>query len=63
MTVIVTVAPAMLMVAPSGMETEYVRGSSPSSSADVMLIGMFAAELRVRNAVMPESFRQRSTSG
>ena len=28
-----------------------------------MLTGMLAAELRVRNAVMPESFKQRSTSG
>ena len=52
-TEIVTAAPAILMVAPSGMETEYVSLSSPRSSQSVMFTGMFAAELLVKKAVMP----------
>ena len=63
MIVIVTAAPSMLMVAPSGMETEYISRSSPSFSHSPRLTGMLAAELRVKNAVSPLSRRQRNTSG
>ena len=63
MMVMVMAAPSMLMVAPSGMETEYISLSRPSFSHRAMLTGMFAAELRVKNAVRPDSFRQRKTSG
>ena len=63
MMVMVMAAPSMLMVAPSGMETEYISLSRPSFSHRVMLTGMFAAELRVKKAVRPDSRRQRKTSG
>ncbi|MNN67630.1 hypothetical protein D3C81_1832730 [compost metagenome] len=57
-TEIVTAAPAILIVAPNGMDTEYVSLSSFISSHKLMLTGMLAAELRVKNAVIPLSFRQ-----
>ena len=63
MTVMVTAAPSMLMVAPSGMETEYISRSRPSLSHSPMLIGIFAAELLVKNAVTPDSLRHLKTSG
>ena len=62
-TVIVMAAPSMLIVAPSGMETEYISSSSPSFLQSSMLTGLFAAEPRVKKAVMPLSFKQRRTSG
>jgi len=62
-TVIVMAAPAMLMVAPSGMEIEYVSSWRPRRLASSRLIGMLAAELRVKNAVTALSRRQVNTSG
>ena len=59
MMVMVMAAPFMLMVAPSGMDTEYMSLSSPSFSHNCMLTGMFAAEERVKNAVRPDSLKQR----
>ena len=55
MMVIVMAAPFILMVAPSGMDTEYMSLSNPSFSHNCMLTGMFAAELRVKHAVRPDS--------
>ena len=63
MMVMVIAAPSILMVAPRGMETEYISLSRPSFSHRAMLTGMLAAELRVKKAVRPDSFRQRNTSG
>ena len=63
MTVIVIAAPSMLMVAPSGMVTEYVSLSSPISAQASILIGMCAAELRVKNAVMALFFKHLKISG
>ena len=63
MMVMVMAAPSMLMVAPSGMETEYMSLSRPSFSHRAMFTGMLAAELRVKKAVRPDSRRQRNTSG
>ena len=61
--VMVMAAPSILMVAPSGMETEYISLSSPSFSHRSIFTGMLAAELRVKKAVRPDSRRQRNTSG
>ena len=63
MMVMVIAAPSILMVAPRGMETEYISLSRPSFSHRAMLTGMLAAELRVKKAVRPDSFRQRNTRG
>ena len=63
MMVMVMAAPFMLMVAPNGMDTEYMSLSRPSFSHSCMLTGMFAAEERVKNAVRPDSLKQRYTSG
>ncbi len=63
MMVMVIAAPFMLMVAPSGMDTEYMSLSRPSFSHSCMFTGMFAAEERVKNAVSPDSLKQRYTSG
>ncbi len=63
MMVMVMAAPSMLMVAPSGMETEYISLSSPSFSHKAIFTGIFAAELRVKKAVRPDSRRQQKTSG
>ncbi len=62
-TVMVMAAPFILMVAPKGMETEYRSRSSPRSSHSSMFTGMLAAELLVKKAVIPLSFRHLSTSG
>ena len=62
-TEMVMAAPAMLMVAPKGMETEYFSSSRPSSLHSRRLTGILAAELRVKKAMMPLSFRQRNTRG
>ena len=51
-TEIVTDAPAMFMVDPSGIEMEYVSSSRPSLSQRAMFTGIFAAELLVKKAVM-----------
>ena len=56
-TVIVTAAPAIFTVAPKGIETLAVDGLTPKRSAKSKLTGMFAAELRVKKAVIPLSFR------
>ena len=63
MMVMVTAAPSILMVAPRGMDTEYMSLSMPSFSHRAIFTGMLAAEERVKKAVRPDSFRQRSTSG
>ena len=62
-TEMVMAAPAMLMVAPRGMETEYLLSSRCSFSHRAMFTGMLAAELRVKKAITPLSRRQRSTRG
>src|SRR5471032_84830 len=62
-TVMVRPPPAMLMVAPSGIDTEYVSSCSPRRLLNSRLTGIFAAELRVKNAVMPLSRKHISTSG
>lgn len=49
-TEMVMAAPAMLMVAPKGMETEYFSSSRPSSLHSRRLTGILAAELRVKKA-------------
>ena len=48
-------------VADNGLSafTEYMSLSSPSFSHSCMLTGMFAAEERVKNAVRPDSLKQR----
>ena len=61
--VMVTAPPAILIVAPSGMETEYCFSSSPSLSQRDMLTGMLAAELLVKKAIIPLSLRHLNTSG
>ena len=50
-------APSILMVAPSGIVTEYVSLSSPISSQIFILTGIFAAELLVKKAVIALCFR------
>ena len=55
--VIVTAAPLILIVAPSGIDTPYISLSSPKLSQSFILTGMFAAELLVKNAVIPLSLR------
>ena len=62
-TEIVMAAPSILMVAPNGMETEYMSSSRPSFSHNSILTGIFAAELLVKNAVIPLSLIQRKISG
>ena len=62
-TVIVIAAPPMLIVAPKGMEIEYVSGVIPKRFAKSIFTGILAAELRVKNAVTPDSRKQRNTSG
>ena len=49
-TVIVIAAPPMLIVAPNGIDTEYISGLSFKRLAKSRLTGMLAAELRVKNA-------------
>ena len=51
--VMTAAAPSMLIVAPSGIDTEYISSSRPSSSQSSMLTGIFAAELLVKKAVTP----------
>ena len=60
---IVMAAPSILIVAPSGIDTEYISLSSPSFSHNAILTGIFAAELLVKNAVRPLSRIQRNTKG
>ena len=62
-TEMVIAAPAMFTVAPTGMVTAYSSSLMPSFFDSARLTGMLAAELRVKNAVMPDSSRQRSTIG
>ena len=61
--VMVIAAPAILMVAPNGIETEYVSSSKFRRLARLIFTGIFAAELRVKNAVTPLSRKQVQTSG
>ena len=49
-TAIVIAAPAMLIVAPSGMEIEYKSSFKPKRLQRLMLTGIFAALERVKNA-------------
>jgi len=56
-------APAILIVAPRGMATPLVVGSRFRRWAIARLMGMLAAELRVKKAVTPLSRRQVRTSG
>ena len=51
--VMTAAAPSMLMVEPSGIETEYMSSSRPSSLQSSMLTGILAAELLVKKAVTP----------
>ena len=60
---IVIAAPAMLIVAPRGIETEKVSGLSPRSRQSFILTGMLASELRVKKAVTPLTRKQRQTKG
>lgn len=60
---IVIDAPAMLIVDPRGIDTEYVSLSKPNDLHRFMLTGIFAAELLVKKAVIPLSFKHLSTSG
>ena len=60
---IVMAAPAMLMVAPSGIAIEYVSGDKPRRLAIFMLTGILAAELRVKKAVIPDSRKYLKVSG
>ena len=62
-TVMVTAAPAMLMVAPRGIEMEYFSSSSPSLSHSAIFTGMLAAELLVKKAIIPLSFMHLNTRG
>ena len=59
----VIAAPSILMVAPSGIDTEYISSSRPRRLQSDMLIGMFAAELLVKNAVIPLSLIHFQISG
>ena len=59
----VMAAPAMLIVAPSGMDTAYVASSSFRRRQMFMLTGMLAAEERVKNAVTPDSRSIMKVSG
>src|SRR5699024_12872228 len=59
----VTAAPPILIVAPSGIEIEYVSFSRPSLRHRLMFTGMFAAELLVKNPVMALSRNTVNTSG
>lgn len=56
-------APAMLTVAPRGIDTVYVSGLRPSRLHRLRLTGILAAELRVKNAYKPLSRRVIHTSG
>ena len=55
--VIVTAPPLILIVAPKGIDTLYKSLLSPKDSQSFMLTGIFAAELLVKNAVIPLSFK------
>jgi hypothetical protein len=56
-TAIVTAAPLVLIVEPKGMVIEKKSLSRPNLSHNLMFIGMFAAELLEKNAVMPLSLK------
>ena len=60
---IVMAAPPMLIVAPSGIDTEYDSSSKPSFSQSARFIGMFAALERVKNAVIYDSLMVLHKSG
>ena len=62
-TVIVIAAPSILIVAPKGIEIEYISLSKPSFSQKAILTGILAAELLIKNAVTPDSFKHLKTNG
>ena len=62
-TVIVIAAPPMLIVAPRGIETEYVSLCKLSFLHSSIFTGMFAADERVKKAVMPLSRRHWKING
>ena len=62
-TVIVMAAPAILMVAPSGIVIEYVLSSKSKRRQSARFTGMFAADDRVKNAVTPLSRKQAKVNG
>ena len=62
-TVIVTAAPSMLIVEPNGILIEKKSLSIPNLSHNVMLIGILAAELLEKNAVIPLSRKHVNTRG
>src|SRR5690606_4012065 len=57
-TVMVTEAPPILIAAPSGIATLEVDSDTPRRFARSIFTGIFAAELRVKNAVIPLSRKQ-----
>lgn len=62
-TEIVIAAPFILIVAPRGIEIEYKSLSRPKRSHRAIFIGMFAAELLVKKAVIPLSLKHFSIKG
>ncbi len=62
-TVMVIAAPAMFTVAPIGTVTVYNSSLIPSFFARFRFTGIFAAELRVKNAVIPDSSKHLRTIG
>lgn len=62
-TVIVTAAPAILMVEPNGIDTPNVSSGRFSLRHRFMFTGMLAAEERVKNAITPDSLRTVNVSG
>ena len=62
-TAIVIAAPAIFTVAPSGMLTEYSFSSISSFSARAIFTGIFAADERVKNAVIALFLIQVKISG
>lgn len=54
-TAIITAAPLVLIVEPKGIEIEKKSLSNPRLSHNCILMGMFAAELLEKNAVIPLS--------
>ena len=60
---IVMAAPSMLIVAPKGIEIQYISLSRPSYLQSSIFTGIFAAELLVKKAVIPLSLRHLKTNG
>ncbi|GHU75881.1 hypothetical protein FACS1894188_07530 [Clostridia bacterium] len=62
-TVITIEAPAIFIVAPSGIDTEYVSSFNPIDLHNRIFTGIFAADERVKNAVIKLSLRHLKTNG